>query len=82
LQELFIRPARKIKKILRVHIKNENIQNSHKLKIKGYLFPFKKDTKDIKFTSFFKQIGLKFSNDNYNHYTVWSLNDVVEEAPA
>jgi hypothetical protein len=63
-----------------VHIKNENVQNSHKLKIKGYLFPFKKEIKDIKFTSFFKQIALKFSNDNYNNYTVSNCNDVVEEA--
>jgi hypothetical protein len=53
-----------------VHIKNELEGSSHKLKIKGYLFPLRKEARDIKFTSFFKQVSLKFSNENYNNFTV------------
>jgi len=52
-----------------VHIKNELEGSSHKLKIKGYLFPLRKEARDIKFTSFFKQVSLKFSNENYNNFT-------------
>jgi hypothetical protein len=45
-----------------VHVVNECVQGAHRLKLKGYLFPLKKETKDLKFTSFFKQISLRFSN--------------------
>lgn len=56
--------------MLRVHIKNDVEGSNHRLKIKGYLFPSKKEAKDIRFTSFFKQVSVRFSNESYGNYTV------------
>lgn len=57
-----MRPAQKLKRLLRVHVVREE-QAQPILKIFGALYPRREETAGIKFTSFFREISYVYERD-------------------
>lgn len=75
---MFVKPAQKLKRVLRIHIIYKKGETENILKVGGALYPPKSEnlTDEVvmipKFSSFFKQISFFYINENQPFETVLS----------
>lgn len=62
-QEMYMKPPQKLKRLLRVKVARSNEQGQELLKIFGYLYPRREETASCRFTSFFRQVTLISDRD-------------------
>jgi hypothetical protein len=60
---MYMKPAQKIKRLLRMMVVRENNSGQQSIKMFGYIHPKKEETSGCKFTSFFRQITVVNARD-------------------
>ena len=74
-----MKPAQKIKRLLRVKVIKLEIDGQAAIKMFGYIHPKKEETSGCKFTSFFRQIIISNDKDKSNIEAVSYLVILVEK---
>lgn len=69
-QEMYMKPPQKLKRLLRVKVARSTEQGQEMLKVFGYIYPRREETTACRFTSFFRQMTLISEKDKTTLETV------------
>lgn len=70
-QEMFLKPSQKLKRILRVYLTYQKQENQDVLKVFGHMYPNQNVAGTPKFTCFFKQVSFFFQGETQPFETVF-----------
>lgn len=68
-----MKPAQKLKRLLRMKVSREFVQGQQTIRLCGYVHPRKEETATAKFTSFFRQLTVINDRDKSTIETVISV---------